>query len=712
MATLVLTTVGGLAGGPIGAALGGMLGQAVDRNVLFRPKGRHGPRLNDLAVQTSRYGQPIPRLFGRMRVAGHVIWATDLVERRERQGGSKGQPAMTRYAYSASVAVALSARAIRGVGRIWADGNLLRGAAGDWKVPVQFRLHLGSEDQAADPLIASAEGGENAPAHRGIAYAVFEDLPLEAFGNRIPSLTFEVIADDAPVPAATIAQALAPAVIASVPGDEAAMLPIDGFSAYGDSVRSVIETLAEVAGAWFVPIGDRVAMRGDPAPARMLAGGAGQRRIAPPARAPHAMTVSHYDPARDWQAGVQRAVRPGALGAAMSIDLAAALPAERARAVAETMLARTSSARATRRIVTDIATVDVLPGSVVSLSGEAGAWRVRSVEIERFAVTIELVALPPPVVALPAASGRVLRQVDVPAGQTIVHVAELPAMMGEGAGPTIAVVAAGSTPHWRRAMIHHSIDDGASWTAAGATPAAGTIGTIVAAASAAPATLVDRRTVIEVSLAHDGMMLTSMDAAGLDRGGNLALVGDELLQFGSVEQVGACRWRLSDLWRGRFGTTPALLAPGDRFVILEREAMLRILPLTGAGGTVRVMARGVGDEQGVEAAVRLTGAASLPLAPVHLSADIREGALALRWRRRSRVDWWWCDHVDVPLGEEREAYEVTVTTAIASHIVVTAVPYVTVPLSALNGAPLRAAVRQIGSLGASSPATLTLGDDE
>jgi hypothetical protein len=134
MATLVLTTVGGLVGGPIGAALGGLAGQAIDRNVLFKPKGRQGPRLTELAVQTSRYGQPIPRLFGRMRVAGQVIWATDLVEHRGRQGGGKGQPNVTTYAYSASFAVALSARAIRGVGRIWADGNLLRGAAGDWKV--------------------------------------------------------------------------------------------------------------------------------------------------------------------------------------------------------------------------------------------------------------------------------------------------------------------------------------------------------------------------------------------------------------------------------------------------------------------------------------------------------------------------------------------------------------------------------------------------
>src|SRR5690606_29166414 len=117
------------------------------------------------------------------------------------------QPTTTSYSYTASFAVALSARPIIRVGRIWADGVVLRGAAGDWKVATGFRLHRGDEAQAPDPLIASAEGAALAPAHRGIAYAVFEDMDLADFGNRIPSLTFEVIADADPVGVGAICNA-------------------------------------------------------------------------------------------------------------------------------------------------------------------------------------------------------------------------------------------------------------------------------------------------------------------------------------------------------------------------------------------------------------------------------------------------------------------------------------------------------------------------
>src|SRR5690606_12609921 len=127
---------------------------------------------------------------------GTIVWATDLVEHREKQGGSKGQPSVNSYSYSASFAVALASRPILSVGRIWADGNLLRGAAGDLKTAGSFRLHTGEGDQQPDPLIAAAEGAERCPAFRGLAYVVFEDLLLGDFGNRIPALTFEVFADE------------------------------------------------------------------------------------------------------------------------------------------------------------------------------------------------------------------------------------------------------------------------------------------------------------------------------------------------------------------------------------------------------------------------------------------------------------------------------------------------------------------------------------
>ena len=91
--------------------------------------------------------------------------------------------------------MALSGRRISGIGRIWADGKLLRGVAGDFKSETGFRFYAGDEGQALDPLIAASEGISATPAYRGIAYAVFEDMQLAGFGNRIPSISFEVIAD-------------------------------------------------------------------------------------------------------------------------------------------------------------------------------------------------------------------------------------------------------------------------------------------------------------------------------------------------------------------------------------------------------------------------------------------------------------------------------------------------------------------------------------
>ena len=68
MATLVLAVAGNKIGGQFGQAVGAAIGQRIDQR-LFGPKGRQGPRLGDLAVQSSIYGAPIPKLYGTNRVA-------------------------------------------------------------------------------------------------------------------------------------------------------------------------------------------------------------------------------------------------------------------------------------------------------------------------------------------------------------------------------------------------------------------------------------------------------------------------------------------------------------------------------------------------------------------------------------------------------------------------------------------------------------------
>ena len=239
MATLVLSTAGNVLGGPVGGAIGALIGQSIDQQLLGLP--RRGPRLGELAVQSSSYGTQMPRVYGTMRVAGSVIWSTDLIE-GEQTAGAKGQPDVS-YSYSVSFAVALSARSAKSVKRIWADGKLLRGEAGDFKASTTFRFYEGSEDQAIDPLIGSTEGIANTPAYRGLALAVFENLQLADFGNRIPFLTFEVVADDQ---SPTVSSVLADVSGGLIQSDSDGKLV--GFAAYGASVKDAIEPLVDCFG--------------------------------------------------------------------------------------------------------------------------------------------------------------------------------------------------------------------------------------------------------------------------------------------------------------------------------------------------------------------------------------------------------------------------------------------------------------------------------
>lgn len=235
MASLVLGAIGagiGYAVGPltflgmssvsIGWSIGSTLGSLLESKNAKLPT-QYGPRLGDLKVQASTYGQPMPRIYGSFRAAGNMIWSAPIKETQHKnkvssggKGGGKKKATQITYTYSQSFALAICEGPIVGIRRIWANGELIynvgTGAsaatlAASNSTASGITIYTGSETQVANSLIQAAVGAANCPAYRGTAYVVFHDLQLEKFGNRTPNVEFEVIQADTPVQARVAASA-------------------------------------------------------------------------------------------------------------------------------------------------------------------------------------------------------------------------------------------------------------------------------------------------------------------------------------------------------------------------------------------------------------------------------------------------------------------------------------------------------------------------
>ncbi|MFB9149620.1 baseplate multidomain protein megatron [Roseovarius ramblicola] len=208
MATILLSAAGAAIGGAVGGsvlglssvALGRFAGAVIGRSIDQRLLGQGSEvvetgRVNRLRLTGSGEGDAIPQVYGRMRVGGQVIWATEFRETVTvtpgRGGGGKGSPrpatpTVREISYSVSLALALCEGEISRVARIWADGTEIAPDS------LNMRVYPGSRDQLPDPLIEAVEGAGTVPAYRGTAYVVIEDLDLTPFGTRVPQFSFEL----------------------------------------------------------------------------------------------------------------------------------------------------------------------------------------------------------------------------------------------------------------------------------------------------------------------------------------------------------------------------------------------------------------------------------------------------------------------------------------------------------------------------------------
>ena len=206
----ILGGIGGFfLGGPAGALQGAALGFAVGTaagNALFPQSTPDGSRLGDLTISTSTYGTVRPLGVGHIRVAGNLIWAKEIRETKNGaksrgvgKGGGKGgggTGGKGAYSYSCSFAMAFCEGPVAKIVRIWANQKIIYDETTTTdqmkKQGLSFRFYPGSETQIADSLIEDDKGVGNVPGFRGLCYLVFDDLPLEDYGNRLPSIQAEV----------------------------------------------------------------------------------------------------------------------------------------------------------------------------------------------------------------------------------------------------------------------------------------------------------------------------------------------------------------------------------------------------------------------------------------------------------------------------------------------------------------------------------------
>ena len=182
-------TVLGLSGAVLGKAVGATVGRAVDQRIIgLGSDAVEVGKLDRFHVMGASEGAPIAKFWGRMRLAGQVIWASSFRETSQKSGG-KGMPSpkTVQFSYSVSLAIALCEGEILGIGRIWADGDEISPRS------LNIRVYTGTEDQLPDALIEAQLGVSLAPCYRGTAYVVIEELDLSAYGNRVPQFSFEVM---------------------------------------------------------------------------------------------------------------------------------------------------------------------------------------------------------------------------------------------------------------------------------------------------------------------------------------------------------------------------------------------------------------------------------------------------------------------------------------------------------------------------------------
>lgn len=354
---------------------------------------------------------------------------------------------------------------------------------------------------------------------------------------------------------------------------------------------------------------------------------------------------------------------------AQALTLSLVLSDAHAKAIADQLLAACWRARAQIEFALPMEYAALEPGDVITLVDGALEYRLRLRRIQMGKPGILLIqATEDEAVRYEVAPD--VRDPDsglnyTPVPNTLMEIIEASAFPQDDTGNiTLRIAAAGVGQGWTGASIVRSnalLGEPQVLTAVDQPARMGK--TLTELAPTQPYVF-DRVSTLEVLMLGDEP-LSSATGEDILNGANLAIVGEEIIQFMTVETLAAGKYRLSDLLRGRLGTEHAMVTheEGTRFIMLDERVRSITLPPAQKGVSMAIKpVTFAQSEADVEATDHVVSAQSLkPLSPVHVCAT-RDGSgnATIKWTRRARHGGEWRAEVDVPLMESAEQYDIEI----------------------------------------------------
>jgi hypothetical protein len=672
------------------------------------------PHLDTLTMGSSTYGQKVRIVYGTNRLPGNLVWVGTPTEHRHTTtqnsggkggGGGSSQTSIT-YTYSCSMAYMVCAGPVQGIRKIWAGGQLIYDASGDAITGTNtdsISFLLGSETQVASPVM-QAQTAALTPAHRGQVLVIFNDYDLsEKFSNRFPTLQVEVCQtatitgtriDPLPVElSAIITDMCTRSGISSGAVDVSAVTQ----SVYGwnveDDFLSAMQKIGKAfgigarddAGTLVFYETDLLSIAGTIVSTDMGAGSTGAAagdtsllpmRMPDEYSLPAKMTVQYQDIARDGLSNAQTVMRTTVNSKNETSETYDFLmDATMARKIADRLLYRTwIEGTSFGAIKLGPQYLGLRPGHVVQATDDLGnlhTLRLTTVSIgSDYSVQASGVAYEGSnaVSYVVGEAGRFTPTPSVGLGATVARLLNLPPLAAANANTFGFYAAAiGASSAWRSALLYESPDGGVSWNTLATLPVYTVMGECSTILAAPPdkigACNFDNVSTVVVTVIKG--QLTSVTDEMLLGGANRAMVGGEIIQYGTATLVSAGTYTLSHLLRGVKSTEDAMAShvAWEAFTLLDTVTFVE-LPIASIGSTRKYKVVPIGGDITTEPEIAFvcTGEILRPWAPMRIRGTRNDPwlDLTLTWWRRSRLGSALPNRADIPLDCAPETYLVEI----------------------------------------------------